>query len=754
MLCSAVNNYISTAKGLPFFYVVGDIDYGTTLDELKQNGLDVVRISDFCSSKDQNPSIDNLIDHFRTSDVDFKSNKCVLVGLGEYLALRGEQETLRVLRRLKDTTLGNARVVILLRAIAPQVVDLIADDIRLKNQNRVHISSDVNTTISVVNVRQDIGVVKEQGIKHLLSIFEDGLTGVQYVNTALYLSNALIPISEIVDAYDAIKFIVKNFTVSKQCGTDEYWARFIVDLNKNGKSIDTLFEKYGFADHFESEFYDKVSGFEYKNWLFYVALKHYINEIENQYLKYVVESTVAFSDFKHSILTAIIDISHSDKKFTAYYVDRKKLVREFPESDIAIFVHENSVEIEEGIYKLTDNTKLEREEIIRIVSQIGIHPALSQIYPDLDLYLQKYVFDCGSISNELTDYFEQYKRNKLSNVIDESFMDLVLKYAKLMRYTMLDTRDNALASISNKESVHLMWIDALGVEYLSYISELARKKGLSIHVDVVRADLPTITSVNKGFYDAWPYSDKEKVSTLDDVKHKEAGGYKFTECQAPIHLAEELAIIERAINEAATELAMHNCKKFVIASDHGASRLAVIHRQEEKYETDTKGEHSGRCCKKFDDYDLPYAIPEGDYLVLADYGRFKGSRAANVEVHGGASLEEVVIPIISLTLKRQTEIIIKVLHKDEIVADFKKGTTISIYISDVENYNNVSVVVNGTRYQAVSDDKSHYTIEMKDVRRAKKYTADVYDGDDLIGKVGFTVKGKTASVNDDFDDLF
>ena len=156
----------------------------------------------------------------------------------------------------------------------------------------------------------------------------------------------------------------------------------------------------------------------------------------------------------------------------------------------------------------------------------------------------------------------------------------------------------------------------------------------------------------------------------------------------------------------------------------------------------------------FDDYDLPYAIPEGEYLVLADYGRFKGSRAANVEVHGGASLEEVVIPVISLTLKRQTEIIIKILHKDEIVADFKKGTTISIYISDVENYNNVSVVVNGTRYQAFSDDKSHYTIEMKDVRRAKKYTADVYDGEDLIGKVGFTVKGKTASVNDDFDDLF
>ena len=52
MLCSAVKNYISTAKGLPFFYVVGDNDYGTTLEELKQAGLAVVRVSDFCSNKD------------------------------------------------------------------------------------------------------------------------------------------------------------------------------------------------------------------------------------------------------------------------------------------------------------------------------------------------------------------------------------------------------------------------------------------------------------------------------------------------------------------------------------------------------------------------------------------------------------------------------------------------------------------------------------------------------------------------------
>ena len=89
MLCREVQNYISAAKGLPFFYVVGDEDYCSVLDELKQADISIVRMSDFCFKDDKFPSIDELVDYFRTSDVDFRDNKTVVVGLGEYLAFRG-----------------------------------------------------------------------------------------------------------------------------------------------------------------------------------------------------------------------------------------------------------------------------------------------------------------------------------------------------------------------------------------------------------------------------------------------------------------------------------------------------------------------------------------------------------------------------------------------------------------------------------------------------------------------------------------
>ena len=129
----------------------------------------------------------------------------------------------------------------------------------------------------------------------------------------------------------------------------------------------------------------------------------------------------------------------------------------------------------------------------------------------------------------------------------------------------METRDSAILRIPEKQSAFLLWIDALGVEYLAYMSELARKKGLSMRTDITYSELPTITSINRGFFDIWPGPMKEKEPKLDDIKHHEQGGFIFREDDdAPIHLASELEVIDKAIERAATELAMHRCKSFVI----------------------------------------------------------------------------------------------------------------------------------------------------------------------------------------------
>jgi hypothetical protein len=45
-------------------------------------------------------------------------------------------------------------------------------------------------------------------------------------------------------------------------------------------------------------------------------------------------------------------------------------------------------------------------------------------------------------------------------------------------------------------------------------------------------------------------------------------------------------------------------------------------------------------------------------------------------------------------------------------------------------------------------------VKLPDLKRAGHYPADVYMGDNLIGKILIDAQGKSGKVNDIFDDLF
>ncbi|WP_138262163.1 BREX-4 system phosphatase PglZ [[Clostridium] hylemonae] len=758
MLCKVVEDYLNNAMGLPFFYAVGDNDYKFVLDELKQRELEPVRVSDFCKKDDKFPDFDELVDFFRTADVDYRTNRFVLIGLGEYLLLRGGKQVESKLREFKTTTLGNARVVLLLRGVADEVHALATEDIRLEEQKRVYVSENTNYNLSATNIKLNVGTVTQSGVKWLLRQFEDGATENCEFSSVLAYEESVIKVASIESAYAVLKYRMADFMLCRNYGTENQWSQLLAVLDKTGYDLEKLFENYGLDENYEEDIEKKAGGLELKNWLFFISLKMHPERIKNAYLSYVTQETESFDELKDNIAKGITAISHADTRFMRLYEERKKLVRNFSDSEIAVFIKENEIDPQEEIYHYTDTTLIERKRVLSWVSKNGWEEEFAYIYPALTAYLKKYIFDCGSISDVLTEYFEQYKKQKVENYLASDFLILVEKYATNPVYAKLPTRDEVINALEDKNNTYLYWMDALGVEYLSYINELARGKGLSIHVEVVRADLPTITTINKSFYEEWSGKKKYKEEALDDTKHKAKGGYFFADSpdatEEPIHLAKELEIIERAIDIAAMELAMHNCKKFVIASDHGASRLAVLRKKEEKYETDTSGEHSGRCCKVFDNCDLNNKIQENGYFVLTDYGRFKGSRRANVEVHGGATLEEIVVPVITLKLKRQVDVKIKILNADKLQADRKLGTTVLLYISYVENMSNVSLVVNGSKYRASCDDSTHYTIVLEDIRRSKKCGADVYDGDDLIGNIKLDIKGKSGNVDAEFDAEF
>ena len=83
------------------------------------------------------------------------------------------------------------------------------------------------------------------------------------------------------------------------------------------------------------------------------------------------------------------------------YAERKKLLKGFPDSDIAIFIKENAIDPSEEIYRLTDNTQIERRQILSWVAHHEWNEAYAYVYPLLSSYLQKFIFDCGSLSDEV-----------------------------------------------------------------------------------------------------------------------------------------------------------------------------------------------------------------------------------------------------------------------------------------------------------------------------------------------------------------
>lgn len=747
MQIDSVKKYLTSTVKTPYFLFISDALYKAAVDDLSVLGFDFVQMSRFCGDDDKLPDIDGLLTYIEAADVNVKGKEFVVTGLGEYLALCGNDVAFNALSRLKDFNVGGAKVVLLLRGLASQIARLQTDP-RFDNR-RCNVIDGAECDLSFTLSAPSVGVSALSGFKAMLVELENGRCGSITVNTAVNLDKALFTVHKISNAYEGVKFSTIGFSLPHSCGSDDRWAELLVELSHNSSSLNEVFEKHGLINDLESDFYARIAGDDYHNWLYFICLKIKADSLQNGYLRFVLNETNRFEEFISNILNAIIKIPHTDKKFASFYRERKALVEKFPESDIADFVVNNRQVVSESIYKLTDGTRVEREEIIAWLSQNGLISQLDSIYPALTAYLKEYIFKCPELADLLTEYFEAYKRQKVSNALEPDFLDKVDELAHSPRiFNRLPTRNEIMDSLDNTDT-YLYWLDALGVEYLAFIEDLVQKKGLSAQIYIARAELPTITSINRDFYDAWT-GHKEKNKHLDDTKHSEEGGYNFTNNELPIHLAKELDIIAETIDKAATDLSLRHCKHFLIVSDHGASRLAVLRRKEEQYETDTKGKHSGRCCKLFQPYNLPFAAEENGYLVLADYGRFKGSREANVEVHGGASLEEVVVPIIELSLK-DSSITVKLVDED-VTVDFRTGTKIKLFFnSPVQD---VTVELDGKSYPASKIDENHYAVKLPDTKRAGEYSADVYAGDNLIGKIIIKAQGKSGKVNDAFDNLF
>lgn len=698
----SIQKYLTNDVATPFIVVVDDgVEYADIVNGLST--LSQMHVSNFCTTDDAFPDEDPLC-----CAISAVTQNTLLLGLGESVRLSGNES---IIGRVKDLFVSS-KVVVLCRGTREAVKALCSDDKKFNIERRVCFLK-AGTSFEVVKFPTFLNVPAEKGIKALLRRLESGAVNTVFVKTDLSLKN----IREVHSAYEAIQQVEPTFLLPSSCLSEALWAEYLADRS--------------------------LEGYELFHWRTFLKLKR--EPPRDIYLKYVIDKADDFDAYKKLVFTALLDFAPNDKRFLAMYTARKALLKNVKDNEIADYIAETKIKDAERIYYLTDNTLSERQAIIETLDGVpNIPNDLKYIYPALSEYLYDYSFG-GTKGDLLTRYFAEYKRQKLTNRLSPKFYEKVLALAVdgSRPYNSLKTRGEVLDSL-NKNNTALYWMDALGAEYIGYIQIRAKSLGLKITVHTVRANLPTITSFNSDFYDAWN-GIKTQTKKLDEVKHDGEQDYNYETTKLPIHLATELQIIEDFLEWSASKLTGKKVDKVILISDHGASRLAVINGQECKWEMASKGQHSGRCCPCTEaDVKSEYVTQENGFWVLANYDRFKGGRKASVEVHGGATLEEVVVPLIEVELLDK-KITVKNTTQTT-TTSFKKNAEIILF--STSPLKNVSIRVLGRQYAAEAIGNQKHKIVMGDIKKAGKYTADVFEGDNLIGQVEFEVQRESGKTND------
>ena len=94
-----------------------------------------------------------------------------------------------------------------------------------------------------------------------------------------------------------------------------------------------------------------------------------------------------------------------------------------------------------------------------------------------------------------------------------------------------------------------------------------------------------------------------------------------------------------------------------------------------------------------------------------------------------------------------------VVDGEKIKADYKKGITVNLYVNKTIR-DNLTIGYENKRYQSERIDDNHFKVDISDIKKAGTYPVDVYLGNDLASHIQIDAAGKSAAMNDDFDDLF
>ncbi|MBR2215719.1 MAG: BREX-4 system phosphatase PglZ [Selenomonadaceae bacterium] len=729
-------------------------DYRTLWQRLTQDGeLELVLVSNFCSPQGL-PSVE------AACSAALLPGKHVLTGVSQTWQLRGQESLARELAELVGRgTRGHT--VILLEHCAAYLQKLIEEDLRLERRILLWVGHKSPLPWLRAVAPETAGCLS--GVKGLIGALEKCLWHREEPEELIFatklarevFADSLYPLRQEGNIFAQLKQRYPELTavgITEADGTKENWRWLCRELDK-GKSLTALTESY-FGEKeqlswrlpMELEEPDRE-----RNWFYWLSLKLY--PPSGTYFRLALGRSQNLAELEQEIYLALLDVSWEEKSFVSLYRERKKvLARLSAEEKISAYADKVGRWDKAAIHYLSEDTAAERYRLLKCLelypySQEELAKILPLVAPNLALYLQSFSFTAYhtfiDMEKELlaliSAYFTDYKWQKVKNKLYPDFLQRVEGFAVSRPYNKFLTRVAVLKKLTAPGTTPYFF-DALGVEYLSFIVAKCEKMGLTATIGVARCELPSITSRNKDFYQLFPEGRVRKISALDECKHH-SSEFDYTKRKEPLHLFAELAIIEGELKKIYQDVKRNNGSALIV-SDHGASRLAVINEQENPaIELAEKGQHSGRCAPVSEDPHLPQVTHENGFAVMAGYDRFRGGRKADVEVHGGASLEEVLVPIIRLQLRSEKAEYRLV----EETLPFKPGQDAKLLLFCDRPMKTPCLKIGEKLFSGeFTIDKQHANFTLTGIRRKGKYEAAVYEGSASQGVVlPFEIKGQT-----------
>lgn len=739
-----------------------DHDFQSLVKRMRLDGNKTCIFLHDYSGKDL-PQIDTL---FR----DVKKKGCfVVVGLSSYVMLLGRKRAEELMARLQELSVAG-HVIVLLSHMKEIRLSRMQQDKHLERQVLL-LEGNPTRLPSIYIAAAEENCLGKAVLPHIPALLErlegyDPALGETSfaVRTSLpkeVFRESMYPIRSSKGIYEELlkAFPMLKGTLEESWGKKEDWERFAEEW-KECLDWSALAKKhFGIDAHFSTileQEYEQAD--PYETWLYWLLLKVQ-GASEDAYLSYALGKSRHYKDLWEHIFLALTSLSFEGREFEKYCEGRKRWLkgRTIPATWVQSYQDDIAKKGREAIWYLFAGTAWEGKTLFQCLADYDytkeeVMGVLETHFPDLFSYMKSFTFTTyqkvpKGLVPLLTKYFDDYKWQKLFNHLAPDFKAQVNALAERRVYNQFPIRSLILSQMK-KENTKMYFVDALGVEYLSYILEKCKTYGLLLSIQVVHGELPSITSQNTEFMNA----DVINIKDLDELKH-ESQTYNYEKQKIPIHLVAELKAIDDVLRTIRDGLLNDEMKSAIIISDHGATRLAVLNDEEYGAEFivgESKGQHSGRCCHVEEDPKIPFAAYENGYSVLANYMRFKGSRKADVEVHGGATLEETLVPLLQISLKPKDP---SVEFRPSVVELRKKEVGKLLLVTNFDMADPY-IIVNGKIYPGTLDiHRRRAIIPLPDMKRTHDYMADIYDGEILLKEqVAFHVKKEVAK--DNLGDIF